>query len=72
MADDAVPRDRLIQPLGVASGVGGEVGCLLRGHLRGVHARDPFTLVEVPVPAVEAKPHVADVHGRSLRERAIG
>ena len=56
----------------VAFRVGGELAHLLRRDLRRVHAGHAFPLRQLPVPGAEPQPHVADVHGRAARERAVG
>ncbi|HYB30295.1 MAG TPA: hypothetical protein VEF89_27060 [Solirubrobacteraceae bacterium] len=70
MPDHAVPADGLLEQIGIAFCVRREMLDLLRRHLWGVHAGDPFALVEVLIPAVEAQAHVAHLHGGPTREPA--
>ena len=72
MPDHAVVGDRLAEQVRVAFRVGGELAHLLGRDLRRVHAGHALRLRQLPVPGAEPQPHVADVHGRAARERAVG
>ena len=72
VADHAVAADRLAEQVGVALGVGGEARDLLGVTCGRVHARHPFALAKVLVPAVEPQAHVADLHRRASGERPVG